>query len=189
MKKLFSLMLVLAFCGLASAEVNFWVSDTTGATTITATAGSVITLEAWYNDIYDPMVPSSDVGSVDLGLGKSGGGTILGSTVTAGNRTYGYSTALKDGSFFAEYMIGNANNGALTAGLNPALVTITFQCGSTPGTEGLWVSDMASYAPGASGDDTLMTDSWSMTINVAPVPEPATIALLAIGGLLLRKKK
>jgi hypothetical protein len=47
-----------------------------------------------------------------------------------------------------------------------------------------------SYAPGVTDpDQNLMTNGWGMTINVVPVPEPATIALLAIGGLLLRKKK
>ncbi|MGD0785314.1 MAG: PEP-CTERM sorting domain-containing protein [Sedimentisphaerales bacterium] len=171
--------------------MNFRTSDAWGATTINATVGSVVTVYSWYNDVYDPLVEGSEVGQVDLVIGHWGG-TILGTAVTAGNCMYSYQTTPKDSLYSVEYTIMGADNGngALTAGLDPALVAITFQCGSTPGAESVYAWDWMSYAPGVTDpDQNLMTNGWGMTINVVPVPEPATIALLAIGGLLLRKKK
>jgi hypothetical protein len=39
------------------------------------------------------------------------------------------------------------------------------------------------------GSYDLYCDAGTLTVTVVPIPEPATIALLCLGGLLLRKKK
>ena len=125
MKRLFCLLAVLFLCGSASAQLNFWLTDTAGnAKDITAAPGSTITLIAWFNNIYDPEnpVPNSDLMSFDLVALSHYGAQITGGSITAGNRqSYLDSVAITSGNHQIELMGGRSDGGSLTEGMSPSL--------------------------------------------------------------------
>jgi hypothetical protein len=190
MRNLFSLLLVLVLCSFASAQVNFWLTDSSGtAQNITAAPGSIITLKMWFNNIYDPEnpVPNSDVMSFDLVTTAHYGAQMLSGAITAGNRM-GYldSVVITSGTSI-ELKGGRDDAGSLTEGISPPLATITVQLADFTGIEMLEFYDNGSYAPNG---DFLMTSSWGLIVHQQVIPEPATIGLLGLGAIgLLRRRR
>jgi len=175
MKKLFSVMLVLALCGFASAAVDIYLTDATGASEITLFPSDYIELLVWYAG--DPIT------SFDLEALAEGPGTILGGTITAGNRNTNLDwVAMPGGVYEYDIELSATQTSPLTAGVNPPLARILFHCdGIGDVTVGLYDIATLDAAFGV-----IAPNMHGMIIH--QIPEPATIALLCLGGLLIRKK-
>lgn len=172
MKKFFGLMLILALCGLANAAVSFELS---GAT-INAAPGEVITLN---------VVSNAPLFTLDAVASITGDAIITGvMAADAGNFGWDY-TQFPDTPIFTPTSVEfggtqmNNNNatiiGYITVQANSGLITVNLNGGY--GLTG------ATMTMDPEGNEVMISDSLSIL-----VPEPATMVILALGGLLLRRK-
>ena len=183
MKKLFSLILVLALCGVASAVpvINMYLTYQ-GSSNITVMPSSYIELLLWYT------TDTTGISVFDLEAEVTGPGTILGGAITATGRNPGFDLVFMPGGVYG-YDIEESGAVSpppglvMTPGIANPLGTISFHCDNP----GLVTIDMF---------DVWTTDiAWAQVVPtyhsliIHQIPEPATIALLCFGGLLLRKKK
>ena len=129
----------------------------------------------WYTG--DPII------SFDLEVGAAGPGTLSDPAVTATGRNSQYDYIGPGYTFGLDYEIsGSADAGQLGTGIEAPLATVIFHCDD----EGDVVISMM--------DVYTMDVNWGQVIPIMngmiihQIPEPATIALLCLGGLLLRKK-
>jgi hypothetical protein len=167
MKKLLVLVLVLAMASLASATVSMTLSgdSTPGSGTISM------------------YVVPSPTGQIDLqmAIGLIGSGTLDLGTMGVSAPT---DSADTDASLAMMGVDGTYGNGEIW--------TMTSFTSVYP--TGVWLT--VNYT-GAVAGDTITAfqsadgnfDDVDMQSNTIVIPEPATIALLCLGGLLLRKKK
>lgn len=165
MKKLLVLVLVLAMASLASAATVWSMSNTAGAISVSVTEN-----------------PGA---YVYLALGITGGNGVLSAFAAGANAPASSANFADLASNFPE------------AGQGEIWIMIHVTTGTPVFNDGEWLT--ASAANTSTTEDALVTlyqfdDNTSELIALGPtatipmVPEPATIALLCLGGLLLRKK-
>jgi len=190
MKKLLSVMLVLALCGIASAAtVDFYITDSAGSDDITIEYGSDITLYLWYD--------GDDLSSFDIyafcDITKDY--EFTGGTITAINHDAAYDyvgldsqTAIEMATMAQDLTTNPPVGKTLGKGVAQPLAQIAYSCLSTETVEitlGFMACAMTDWTA-YNTDDSDVVNLNGMTITQ---PEPATIALLCLGGLLLRKKR
>jgi len=188
MKKLF-VLLVLALCGIASAAtVDFYITDSAGSSDITIAPTTTIDLYVWYSG---ENLSSFDVEAMcDIVKDFE----FLSGVITATNRDTSldyvglYSQADIEVAGVATDLTTSPPVGkTLGQGVGTPLATISYQCAST---ETVTI-DLVFVAAGATDWRALNTDEDTINMHGMTIvqPEPATIALLCLGGLLLRKKR
>jgi hypothetical protein len=162
MKKLLVLVLVLAFASLANATYIISIN----------LAGNLITVS---ND-------AAMLGGIDTGLGIIGNATF--DTITY--RTVGAPTSDPVVVDYSAQDLIDFDLGGL--GYTGGMKTVFWgDPVLTPNPAGMWYTIGVTGTPGTV---IVMADSSGTPLGGSVViPEPATIALLCIGGLLLRKKK
>jgi len=179
MKKLLSLVLVLALCSISSAVV-INITDAEGNSEITGLVDSdYVELLIWYDG------DTGCISSFDMEIGSDNheAGTLGTPTITATGRLPGLDYV---GPGFSEGMdwelSASTQTPPLGAGILTPLATVMFHCEGEGDViiSGLDVAtldnDFAQIVPTING------------MIIHQVPEPATIALLCLGGLLLRKR-
>jgi hypothetical protein len=186
MKKLFSVMLVLALCGFASAVVNIYITDTTGASEIMVGTSDTIELLVWYTGESE-IEGGGDIQTFDFSVTANGPGTILGGAITATARDIAYDMIFqpaRDEVADIEIMGGRDDNGAVLAGLGNPLATVSYHQDGM-GDVLIGLADVYTF-----------DQQWNLIVPVYhgmiihDVPEPATLSLLTLGGLaLLRRRK
>jgi hypothetical protein len=207
MKKLFSVLLVLALCGIASADVTYYLTDSAGNSEITLTPSDTVTLYLWYTGdsiiSFNTQIIGTGPGTLTATVGNASDWDppVAMPNITAAGRTIAY-----DGVQVAldmtdpEYPVpipnsykvtGSADSGMLGKGNPTALAFVLFHCDSaSPPDVVITLIDVTTYDTSWNqvGVDVLPAPIMNGMI-IHQIPEPATIALLCLGGLLLRKKK
>jgi len=189
MKKLFSVMLVLALCGIASAAtVDFYVTDSAGSDDITIESGTTLTLYVWYD--------GDDLSTFDIDIlcDILKDDEFTGGAITATNRDTAYDGVVLysqqeiEVTAVAQDLTTNPPVGkTFGKGLANALATLDYSCNST---ETVTIDPQFWAAALSVGWVQLDPEIDTITMHGMTIvqPEPATIALLCLGGLLLRKK-
>jgi len=174
MKKLICLLLVLGLCAVASATVTYsTVGQATPGGTFSIEVDGLVTDMTWKEGLY-----TSD-GTEDGGLMDIEGATCYDGS---GEVLEGYLTTC---TYFPSW------DGVDLGASDPV--------GSEPGSgSGTWFTIDVSVSSGAQSGDTLTfsRQNWADgsydelgTFDVTVVPEPLTIGLLGLGGLLIRRRK
>lgn len=196
MKKLFSVLLVLALCGLASSEtVDFYITNSAGSNNIMIAPMTDINLYVWYSS--STNLSTFDVNAIILE--SSPKGSFTGGAITATNRDTDFdwvglysSTYIEVAGVALDLTTDPPVGQALGQGVANPLAMIFFHCDAA----GDVTIDLAFVAAATTGwtelseeyGDTITTHG--MTIN--QIPEPASVVLLIFGGLALlgrRRKK
>jgi hypothetical protein len=179
MKKLFSVLLVLALCGFASATVNIYITDAQGRNEITTMVSDTTTLYVWYTGVSE--IDGSLVQTFGLEADVAGPGTILGGAITAVGRNTAYDSVGMPGILGGDIELagGRDDNGALSAGLANPLATVLYHQEGL-GSVLVGLADVMTY-----------DQQWNQIFPIyhgmliQEIPEPATLSLLALGGLTL----
>jgi len=183
MKKFLSVMLVLALCGIANAAFDIYLTDAEGNSDISMMGSDTIELICWYTGTSE--VDGTGIQQFDFEADvTSGPGTILGGAIVATGRNTAYDAINMPGMLGGdiEFMGGQDNSTAVTAGMANPLATLSFHCDG-PGDVVISLQDVMTFDVG-----------WNQCyptyhgMTITQIPEPATIALLCLGGLLIRKK-
>jgi hypothetical protein len=192
MKKLLILMLVLGLTSFANAGIIISVNgvttapNTTYTKVITLTPSSTITLDITNNNATNPTGPKDYTAYLDFECPSQGGfstgtrtkGPAAGDmSADQGIATYG-SGGNYTGLDFAEETFVQAWAPATTE-LNGPMLYIPFHCEKAGVTEYLTLWDTRVGNAGTVID----------TLVINQIPEPMTLTLLGLGGLLLRRRK
>jgi hypothetical protein len=176
MKKVLVVALVLAVASLANASIVYQINGTnyTGGAVFAAAQGAVTV--SLYNTAQDALAP--DLGGIIAAGGTTGftGSTVYGSNL-AGTWSViplGFLQPADSGASYAGYIDAISND---VPGVTPTLAGKLFDF--TLFVTGTTTVQMLDANFGAKGE--------ALTLNV--VPEPMTMTLLGLGGLLLRRKK
>jgi hypothetical protein len=174
MKRLLLFAVLLSISGSVSASTSFYLTDSSGNSEITLSPSNHVDLLFWYTG--DPVI------SFDVEIHVTGPGTILCGIVGIPEwplPPYLYYPI--DGGVEA---IGcSEDEDPLPMGISNPLTFIYFQCDG-PGDVTLDLYDIATFAPTW---DQIEPICHGMIIH--QIPEPATMILLGLGGLLIRNKK
>jgi len=173
MKKLLSLVLVLALCSISSAMV-INITNAAGESEISGLVNSdYVDLLVWYTG-------TEGMASFDIELGSDNhaAGTLAQPVLHGGSLPYvGPGMTL-------DWEIANATQSPpLASGILNPLATVTFHC---EGPGDVVISGLYVFVTNSNNEEVVPTIN-GMIIH--QIPEPATIALLCLGGLLLRKKR
>lgn len=188
MKKLLSVFLVLAVASMATAS-EVWIEPIP---------------EGEPGSRSNPLYPSDEIDILvytDTSLvglnalltitGGAGTGAIIDAIKVADAGSWGWDSAFSFDPIFdelgqwADIAVGNFN-GSPTG----AVAYYTFHCTGGEDPYDVILTLTPSTSRGGSADTSLATPNISGTITVYQIPEPATIALLGLGGLfLLRRRK
>jgi hypothetical protein len=181
MRKTFVMLVLCSLTSLAGAVVNIYLTDNQGSNEITLAPSQTVELLAWYTAGQDLLIQQFDL-EADV---TSGLGTITGGTITATPRNTAYDgvnmPGINEGD--VELMGGRDDEGSVTPGMGTPLGLVSFHCDG-PGDVIIGLADVMTF-------DTEWTQIYPTYhgMIIHQVPEPATIALLCIGGLLLKRKK
>jgi hypothetical protein len=204
MKKLLSVFLVLALCGMASAAVSMYITDSAGNDEITLEESQSIDLYLWYTGdniiSFNTIIQATGPGTLSATVGNASDWDppVAMPNITATGRAIwadGVALAIDwsnpeeypDGQLIpnAYKVTGSADSGALGQGNPVALAFVTIHCDG-PGDVLVALTNVGCFLSSPAWDEVVPV-LHNMTIH--QIPEPATIALLCLGGLLLRKKK
>lgn len=178
MKKLFGLILVLALCGFAFADINIYLTDAAGNSQISMRPSDTIALLLWTDT-------SNVTGFDDEVSVLSDNGNIIGGAITATGRDTIYDGVMMPGISGGDIEVtGACDLGShMGTGVANPLALIYFHCDG-PETVVLTVDNFI--------DDGTFVNQIPQNVIFHGLtivqPEPATIALLCLGGLLLRKR-
>jgi hypothetical protein len=174
MKKIFAILMVLCLCGAANATTVSLVDE--GSTIDASLTGGVVKLE---------ITSDGSLAVINAIVSITGDGVISGAMNLADCGTYGWDPTLSMDPIYGAGQVefGGGTMGAARVG-PAAYVEITFT-----GPINVVVSMLGDGTQGGTFDGSYMPVSYSSGV-VTIIPEPATIALLGLGGLaLLRRRK
>jgi len=167
MKKLLVVLVCLAMASVASA--NFMIVDSLGNSSISVTGAGSITLSLIYT--------GTDLCMYDVEL-DADNGSVISNPVCNGPGSGYEGFVIPSISGYQVEVVGGYDNGTeFVAGVVLATFDVAYSGAST-----------------VSGYDYMSVDeNWGPVVDPSVtgfdiIPEPATIALLCLGGLLLRKK-
>ncbi|MDD5135023.1 MAG: PEP-CTERM sorting domain-containing protein [Phycisphaerae bacterium] len=165
MKKLLVLVLVLAVASLANAT---FVLELTAPDTVSIVG-------------YDNLANEGAAYFVSV-MGSADGGTIVGASSHSLSMITDYTGADVDLTAGIEYYAGGTVSGIYFAEIGDLNATNPLLSVPQNGILESWV--------GAAGTTITLHDNTTLeSIAAITIPEPATMALLSLGGLLLRRKK
>lgn len=175
MKRLLSLILVLALAGIANAAVVMSVSGPTQ-------------LDQGVVGSYTVGLAGGSLGSYDMDIGSDTHslGTMGNVAITATGRDTGYDYKATPGIAGGDWEVVAAAGvgGAITNAT--ALLTFDLTANSLHNTGWLNLTLVDNYTTDSGGS---MITPTMTGLSVQIIPEPATLALLGLGGLLLRRRK
>ena len=193
MKKVLVLTLVLAMASLASAVVTttsqgyyFEMEITTPSVALTAATGDIVSVEIFagtsgVSEMLDTVLNVSEVASISalsVTAGNPWSFLNVSNGMTASGSGYNVNV---DGTLTAAITAGNSIYSFNFIAGPVGTVTVDATGGSWHGFPAAAGADDAWYSSGA-----LYGLPYA---QVTVIPEPATIVLLSLGGLLLRRKK
>jgi len=174
MKKLLVLMLVIGMASLANAAVYFYINGEDAGDSITINPSDVITIQIYSDntDNWAMYVINEDLAGII--------GALSNPTTNSNAGGLGGNAVYDEVGWGYGYQFNTAQSTSPTNVVAGVQHTVDFSS-AVNGTTVIGMFDFnGPYTIGESELDTL-------TITV--IPEPATIALLCLGGLLLRKKR
>jgi len=172
MKKLLALVLILAVASLANAGLMLSWDNTAQTITMSCDIGLIGGINNAIGVMVDPAIDGTLIGDITF---RTIGAPDADPTVNRLTGLEAVGAGLPFGGGFAEVVWGDP---------------IT-----TPAPAGDWLSfTMAGYTLGTEAGHAVEVVLWGDNVTggsiyLNPVPEPATIAILSLGGLLLRRKK
>jgi hypothetical protein len=167
-------VLVISNSARAAIAVYFHITDSSANTAITLMTSDTINLPIWEDGF--------SVTAFDIKIEAVGSCTLDEPVITAVGRNSVYDSIIQSDAMSWE-ISARSDGGFLASGITNPFATIDFHCDG-PGdvTLTLYRNNGLAWVP-------WYTSSGISTMTIQQIPEPATIALLCLGGLMLRRRK